>query len=104
VSAADDYPGMTALTEAWTSATKPTAQPEAVRAMQEIDRLRGSLADLERTIETVIGERDRVEEWADALAYAIAPESDIGEHSSSNNPWANALDRAGAAYPQGGRS
>jgi hypothetical protein len=50
--------------------------------------------DDERATLDVIDERDNAQEWADKLAYAIAPESVIGEHSSSNNPWANALDHA----------
>lgn len=42
-----------------------------------------------------IDERDEAEAWADRLAEAIAPVEVIGEHSSGNNPWANALDHAG---------
>lgn len=44
------------------------------------------------THENTVDQRDRAEEWADKLAYTIAPQSTIGEHSSGNNPWANALD------------
>ena len=46
------------------------------------------LADLQ-----TIAERDEAEKWADALATGIAAhfKIDIGEHSSSNNPWSNAL-------------
>ncbi|PWK81663.1 hypothetical protein C8D88_11674 [Lentzea atacamensis] len=40
----------------------------------------------------LIDERDSAEEWADKLAYAIAPVEVIGEHSNANNPWANALE------------
>lgn len=38
--------------------------------------------------------RDRYHDWADKLAQAIAGHmrEDIGEHSSANNPWANALE------------
>jgi hypothetical protein len=41
----------------------------------------------------LIAERDAMEAWADKLASAIAKRSgaDIGEHTSHNNPWANAL-------------
>lgn len=39
-----------------------------------------------------IDQRDRAEEWADKLAYAVAPMEEIGEHSNVNNPWQNALD------------
>lgn len=46
----------------------------------------------ETAVLEVIDERDNAEQWADRLAYAIAPVEVIGEHSSGNNPWANALD------------
>lgn len=49
---------------------------------------------LERALLEEISNRDRNEEWADKLAYAIAPIDAIGEHSSDNDPWANALDIA----------
>lgn len=47
--------------------------------------------------ETARGEvaaRDEWEAWADRLAYAITPVEVIGEHSSANDPHANALDEA----------
>jgi len=53
--------------------------------------LRKELEGLERSLEQTIIARDNAEEWADKLAYTIGGE-DIGEHSSCNNPWANALD------------
>jgi hypothetical protein len=46
----------------------------------------------EKDVEQIIKERDEAIEWADKLAYLIAPQSVIGEHSSSNNPWKNAAD------------
>lgn len=49
-------------------------------------------SDLDALCET-IDERDRAEEWADKLAHAIGGE-EIGEHSSTNCPWANALEIA----------
>jgi hypothetical protein len=45
----------------------------------------------------IIKQRDRAEDWADKLAYAIAPLEIIGEHSSNNNPWYNALEIAETA-------
>jgi NTP pyrophosphatase (non-canonical NTP hydrolase) len=42
----------------------------------------------------LIEDRDIAQDWADRLAGALAPPDVIGEHSSSNNPWANALDYA----------
>ena len=40
-----------------------------------------------------LAERDCYHDWADKLAQAIAEHTgeEIGEHSSANNPWANAL-------------
>ena len=44
-------------------------------------------------------ERDDYHEWADKLAAAIAEHTgvDIGEHSSANNPWHEAIEALGAA-------
>lgn len=42
-----------------------------------------------------LAELAEAEEWADRLAYAIAPVSVIGEHSSANNPWMNAFELVG---------
>ena len=50
------------------------------------------VAKEERQHEHTISERDRFCDWADKLAFAIGGD-DIGEHSSENNPWQNALDR-----------
>lgn len=55
-------------------------------------RLRKRLADEERLHGSTIDERDHFHEMADKLAYAVAPEEVIGEHSSMNCPWENALD------------
>lgn len=45
----------------------------------------------EREMAAEVDNRDRAEEWADWLAYAVAPVEVIGEHSSHNSPWENAL-------------
>lgn len=47
-------------------------------------------------LEQTLKERDHYHEVADDLAYRIEAitKSDIGEHSSSNNPWQNAKDAA----------
>lgn len=55
----------------------------------EIERLR---IEHDRNLTQVMDERDRFEEWADRLADAVGPIELIGEHSSGNNPWANALE------------
>ncbi|MEU6397822.1 hypothetical protein ABZ867_12680 [Streptomyces cinnamoneus] len=58
----------------------------------ELTELRTKLEIAERLTDELIQERDRVEDMADKLAYAIAPIEAIGEHSSENCPWQNALD------------
>lgn len=57
-------------------------------------KARADVERLERSELELIDERDRAEEWANRLAYAIGGEA-IGEHSSANNPWQNALEEAG---------
>lgn len=61
-----------------------------VTALEEVEK---ALAEEERGHLQTIDERDSYHEWADKLAYTIAPEEVIGEHSSANNPWANALEQ-----------
>lgn len=58
----------------------------------ELQKAQARVAELDRLSEELIGERDEMHEVADRLAYAVAPEAVIGEHSSMNDPWANALD------------
>jgi len=53
--------------------------------------------ELRRDLGEVIDERDAHAAAADKLAYAIAPVEVIGEHSSGNDPWENALDHVVAA-------
>lgn len=48
----------------------------------------------EREISKLIDERDYLEEMCDKLAYCIASEEVLGEHSNGNDPWQNALDYA----------
>ncbi|MEU1800840.1 hypothetical protein [Streptomyces sp. NPDC019937] len=62
---------------------------------------RARAAELDRALDETIGERDYLHDVADKLAYAIAPVEVIGEHSSANDPWANALEHvAPAARPR----
>jgi len=51
-----------------------------------------ALAREERDHLRTIDQRDAAQDWADRLAYAIAPLDVIGEHSNMNDPWHNALD------------
>lgn len=58
-------------------------------SMALIDRLK---ADRERDVLELIDERDNLEKLLDRFADAVAPIEVIGEHSSGNDPWINALD------------
>jgi len=68
------------------------ARADVAEVVAECDRLRTDLAREEREHARTIDQRDAYHEAADRLAYAVAPESVIGEHSSMNDPWANALE------------
>lgn len=59
---------------------------------EEIEKLRAQTAYEERWTTTVIEQRDSLEVRLDRFAYAVAPVEVIGEHSSANDPWQNALD------------
>lgn len=56
--------------------------------------LRARVEELEASETALINERDNYHDWADRLANAIAAHvgEDIGEHTSANSPWANALE------------
>jgi hypothetical protein len=70
-----------------------TASPGMVAALLAgVRRLRVELARQERLHGDTIDERDRATDMADKLAYAVAPEAVIGEHTADNSPWANALE------------
>ncbi|SFY52091.1 hypothetical protein [Streptomyces sp. F-1] len=64
----------------------------AARRESELIALRAKLAREERAHGETIDDRDHFHDMADKLAYAVAPEEVIGEHSSMNCPWENALD------------
>lgn len=52
---------------------------------------------MDRMNDQTMGERDAMHDVADKLAYSIAPIEVLGEHSSDNNPWENALDHVTSA-------
>jgi hypothetical protein len=84
-------------TSAWSTATYNDGTEKALHEIAlglkaEVDRLRAALAKEERMHGETIDDRDRFHDMADKLAYAVAPEEVIGEHSSMNCPWENALD------------
>lgn len=45
-------------------------------------------------LNSTVAERDNVTRWADQLAEAISRHLgiDLGEHSTRNNPWKNAIE------------
>jgi hypothetical protein len=74
--------------------TRPRGEraEETALLLAEIRRLRAELARQERLHGDTIDDRDRAQDAADKLAYAVASEDVIGEHTADNSPWANALD------------
>lgn len=77
--------------------------PAAVQepGAQETSNLENLLADEERSHELTIDQRDHAEEWATKLADAIGEHfgREVGEHSSGNCPWENALELLNTAPP-----
>ena len=77
-------------------AGRPDREITAVQiggAQITLDELAGAYAELtalHRDLTTTIEDRDRAQEAADALAYAVAPVEVIGEHGA-DDPWGNAL-------------
>jgi predicted nucleic acid-binding Zn-ribbon protein len=59
------------------------------RSGDDVTRLR---AERERDVLELIDERDNLEVLLDKFADRVAPAEVIGEHSSANDPWLNALD------------
>ncbi|MCX4786516.1 hypothetical protein OG369_10060 [Streptomyces sp. NBC_01221] len=60
--------------------------------LAEVARLTAEKAELDKVCDEVMRERDGLHDALDKFAQTVAPEDVIGEHSSGNNPWANALD------------
>ena len=63
--------------------------------VSEVEWLRQELAEERRLHGVTIDQRDHAQDMADRLAAALAPNDVLGEHTSSNDPWQNALDHAG---------
>jgi hypothetical protein len=57
-------------------------------------RAERQLETLHLVLTSTVAERDNRTKWADKLASAIADylAIDIGEHSTRNNPWLNAIE------------
>lgn len=84
-------------TSTWSTATYNDGTEKALHEIAlglkaEVDRLRAALAKEERLHGDTIDDRDRAQDAADKLAYTVAPEGVIGEHTADNCPWTNALD------------
>jgi hypothetical protein len=73
------------------------ARTDVPALLAEVKRLRERAEKEEQDASDLIGERDRLQELLDQFAYTIAPQSVIGEHSSGNDPWENALDMVTSA-------
>lgn len=72
--------------------TADRAAAEIAELRTQLDTAERQLQRLDRALGETIDDRDHFHEMADKLAYAVAPEEVIGEHSSMNCPWENALD------------
>jgi hypothetical protein len=77
-------------------------EQERERLAQERDAMQRRAEAAEGDMGDLIDERDAAAKAADKLAYAIAPIGVIGEHSSGNDPWDNALDYV-ASYAENQR-
>ncbi|MFH9215422.1 hypothetical protein [Streptomyces globisporus] len=77
--------GIAAAMEAAGVLQSPESAAEVVALRQQHDKL-------DRTLDEVMAERDAHHDALDRFAQAVAPEEVIGEHSSENNPWANAFE------------
>lgn len=80
-------------------------ESDVTRAIESIvaARVAQALAEEERRHDRTCEQRDDATDWAEKLAAAIAhlTSCDLGEHSSSDNPWANALEAADNFAPSG---
>jgi chromosome segregation ATPase len=77
---------LSAIKDAQSAEDRLLVEREARQAAEK------ALAESERSHGQTIDERESFHDAADNLAYAIAPLEVIGEHSSMNDPWTNALD------------
>lgn len=81
------------VAEGWKNGTRNALDKlNPAGLVAEIRRLQDALTKEEQLHTSTIGDRDHFHDMADRLAYAVAPEEVIGEHSSMNDPWENALD------------
>jgi len=74
-------------------ASTAALRAQLASAVAERDEARKELGRERMAHSNTISQRDAAEDAADGLAYAIADQEVIGEHSNLNNPWANALEQ-----------
>ncbi|MFJ4926881.1 hypothetical protein [Streptomyces sp. NPDC088736] len=65
---------------------------EVPALLAEVRRLQAALSREKRLHGDTIDDRDHAHDAADKLAYAVASEEVIGEHTADNSPWANAYE------------
>lgn len=72
----------------------PGAVEKVLKAADDHDAADGVIRIPDGEIHEMIYDRDYAHDWADQLAVAIAPYEVLGEHSSRNHVWFNALEYA----------
>ncbi|MFE4857291.1 hypothetical protein [Streptomyces sp. NPDC056670] len=94
LTATDSAAVATAMAEAYRLERKENArlQAELEESRAELRICKAELADSNRNVGQLIDERDHLTDLLDRFAWAVAPEDVIGEHSSMNCPWQNAID------------
>ncbi len=73
---------------------------ELLEARKKLAELRKQLEKEELAHLQTIDERDQLHDVADRLSWAIADPDELGEHSSLNDPWHNAIVFAGELHAQ----
>lgn len=68
----------------------------------EVVELRKQIEKLDADLGQQIDRTEELHDIADRLSWAIAPMSEIGEHSSANDPWENAIEYAASRQWCGG--
>lgn len=81
--------------------SRPVSQTEGLAICDVLLEGKREIENLNVEINQLIASRDRAEAMADKLAEKIATEKslNIGEHSSVNCPWQNALDGVSEQSP-----
>lgn len=65
----------------------------------EVEELKRQIAKLDADLSREVVRVEELHNIADRLSWAIAPVEIIGEHSSANDPWENAIEYAEAHAP-----